>query len=136
MPIAPLTTAVHDHLDNVYLAVAPFGVPSVGRAKWRLIPERRAASIGNSRAEKLHADIASGASLRLEIRRTWTRGWRPVARIALESAVEVDQARLWFSPFRTGRGIEPRGFVHALRRGAYAASQAARPRHERALRRG
>jgi hypothetical protein len=47
-----------------------------------------------------------------------------VARIHLLEAVDVDQDLLRFSPFRAGRGIVPRGFVHALRRGAYTASRA------------
>lgn len=33
-------------------------------------------------------------------------------------------------PFRAGRGVEPRGFVHGLRRGVYTLSQRARPRSE------
>lgn len=134
MPFAPFTTAVHDYLANDYFAVAPFDVPGVGRAKWRLVPERTGPSLEGSRAEKLHSAVASHAALRLELRRTWRLGWHPVVRIVLEAEVDLDQERLRFSPFQTGRGIEPRGFVHALRRGAYAASQAARPRHDRGAR--
>jgi hypothetical protein len=54
---------------------------------------------------------------------TWHRGYAAVARLALLSVEDVEQDHLRFSPFRTGRGVVPRGFVHALRRGAYAASQ-------------
>lgn len=131
MPFSPFTTAVHDYLANTYFAVAPFDVPGIGRAKWRLCPEAAAlpGSHTQTRAEKLRAAVASHAALRLELRRTWTRGWRPVARVVLDEEIPADQALLRFSPFRTGRGIQPRGFVHALRRGAYAASQAARPDH-------
>lgn len=134
MAFSPLTTAVHDYLANTYFAVAPFDVPGVGRAKWRLCPEAAVSpeSAPKGRAEKLRAAVASHVALRLELRRTWTRGWRPVARVVLDREIAADQAGLRFSPFRVGRGIEPRGFVHALRRGAYAASQAARPRHDRA----
>lgn len=131
MPFSPFTTAVHDYLANTFFAVAPFDVPGMGRAKWRLCPEVAAPPerAPTTRAEKLRAAVASHATLRLELRRTWTRGWRPVARVVLDAELPVDDALLRFSPFRTGRGIQPRGFVHALRRGAYAASQAARPGH-------
>ena len=57
------------------------------------------------------------------------RPWGPFAplvRIQLVSIRLTDPSSLRFDPFRSGRGIEPRGFVHALRRGAYSASQRAR----------
>jgi hypothetical protein len=53
----------------------------------------------------------------------------PMAIVRLTERAHVDQAELRFSPFRADRGIEPVGFVHAIRRGAYAASQHARPTH-------
>lgn len=50
--------------------------------------------------------------------------WEPVAAVRL---LEVDQAALRFWPDRAGRGLVPRGFVEAMRRGTYFLSQAARP---------
>jgi hypothetical protein len=129
LPFAPFTTSAHDYLANTYWAVAPFDVLGVGRVKWRLVPEKPSASAAEqTRADKLLSAVSDSTALRLELRRTWRPGWVSVARIVLEAEVSVDQARLRMSPFRTGRGIEPRGFVHALRKGAYAASQAVRPR--------
>jgi len=127
-PFAPVGTHVHDFLANTYFATAPFDVRGVGRAKWRVVPERIGASRERDRDARLLGAVERGdAALRLELRRTFRRAWTPVARVVLEHAADVDQARLRFWPFRAGRGIRPRGFVHALRRGAYAASQAARP---------
>jgi hypothetical protein len=40
--------------------------------------------------------------------------------------VALDQARLRFYPYRTGRGIQPVGFIHALRIITYRQGQAAR----------
>jgi hypothetical protein len=124
-PLGPVGTHVHDFLANTYFATAPFDVLGFGRVKWRLVPERRGSRQGD-RGGRLTAVVARGkATLRLEMRRTLRRGWVPVARIRLEHEVQVDQDRLRFSPFRDGRGIRPRGFVHALRHGAYRASQRA-----------
>ncbi|MEO8183439.1 MAG: hypothetical protein ABI895_31785 [Deltaproteobacteria bacterium] len=41
--------------------------------------------------------------------------------------LDLDQEALRFDPFRAGRGVTPVGFVHALRRATYLASQRARP---------
>jgi hypothetical protein len=54
-----------------------------------------------------------------------------VARIDLDQPVELDDRALRFDPFRSGAGIVPVGFVHAIRRAAYAASQHARAISER-----
>lgn len=50
----------------------------------------------------------------------------PLVRIQIVSVRLTDPASLRFDPFRSGRGIEPRGFVHAMRRSVYGASQRAR----------
>ena len=44
----------------------------------------------------------------------------------LIALVEPDPPDLRFDPFAVGRGLEPVGFVHALRVASYAASQRAR----------
>ncbi len=125
--LAPLTTDVHDFLANDYYAVSPFDVPGLGRARLRLRAERRAEVTDAPRAERLFAAVArGGVRLHLEARAAGERAWRPVAVVTLREAVDVDQERLAFSPFRAGRGFVPRGFVHALRRGVYALSQRAR----------
>ncbi len=131
-PLGPVGTHVHDFLANTYFATAPFDVPGVGRAKWRLVRERDAGARTDDRdrdADRgkrlVHAIHRGEATLHLEVRRTFHAGWSPVARVVLVGIADVDEDRLRFSPFRTGRGVRPRGFVHALRQGAYAASQAA-----------
>ena len=82
-----------------------------------------------SRATRLLAAVAAHrAAWSFEVRETWTLRWHAVARIDLERPVVIDQAALQFDPFRAGLGIEPVGTVHAMRRAAYAASRAGRPR--------
>jgi hypothetical protein len=127
LPIAPFGTHVHDYLANTYFATSPFDVAGVGRVKWRLVPEHAATGPG-TRTERLRDAITHGeARLRLELRRTFHPAWLPVSLITLIRPIAIDQEELRFSPFRTGRGITPRGFVHALRRVVYPASQGARP---------
>jgi hypothetical protein len=131
---APLTTEQHDFLCNDYYAVAPFALEGGSRAlKLRAVAirdERHALAPGGSgpalsRGERLELDVRNGrAALELQARAGRGR-YAPVARIALRHRVDLDQARLRFSPFRDGRGLRPRGFVHALRQGTYAASQSA-----------
>jgi hypothetical protein len=121
--LGPVGTHVRDFLANTYFATAPFDVPGVGRVKWRLVPESSGVA-GGDRAHRLSVAIARGdATLRLEMRHTFRGPWAPVARIRLERVVRLDQEALRFWPFRSGRGIIPRGFVHGLRRGAYRSSQ-------------
>lgn len=50
----------------------------------------------------------------------------PLVRVQLVSVRLSDPPSVRFDPFRSGRGIEPHGFVHALRRSAYKASQRGR----------
>jgi hypothetical protein len=129
--LAPFSTQVHDFLANDYYAVSPFEVPELGRVQWRLVsagPEL----LEGSRPERLRAAVCEGrARFRLDLKTLRPRsGWLPVASLKLLDEVKLDQAELRFSPFRTGRHIEPRGFVHALRLWTYRTSQAARPAHE------
>jgi hypothetical protein len=127
LPIAPIGTHVHDYLANTYYATSPFDVVGVGRAKWRIVPEHAGVGYG-TRVERLRDALThGGAQLRLELRRTFHPAWLPVALITLIRPIAIGQDELRFSPFRDGRGIAPRGFVHALRRFVYPASQAARP---------
>jgi hypothetical protein len=135
MPFAPLATNFRSYLWNHYHAVSPFEVAGVGRVKLRLRSPRLGNSSSRSRARHLlDAVDEHRAGFELQLRRLagprWARHWEPVARLQLQAPLEVDQAALRFSPFRAGAGVEPVGFVHALRIAAYAASQEARPTHE------
>jgi hypothetical protein len=129
-PFAPLTTEQHDFLANDYYAVSPFEVAGVGRAKLRLVSSRPRKLASATRSARLSEAVErSEAWLRLEIQRE--REWQPLVRIVLTERAQVDQERLRFSPFRDGKGISPRGFVHGLRRATYLMSQIARPMHAR-----
>jgi hypothetical protein len=126
MPFAPLATNAHDFLENTYFATSPFDVEGIGRVKWRLVPEQTELHAFGSRRRRILQAVASHrGSFRLELRSTFRLAWRAVVRITPTELLSIDQDALRFWPFRNGRGITPRGFVHALRRGAYAGSQAA-----------
>jgi hypothetical protein len=137
MLLAPLTTNPHSFLCNDYYGVSPFEVEGLGRA-WLRVTSPRAAAEGERRAagenklsrdEELRRAVDRGtATFGLEVRRRRLGGaWQPVASIHLLALAPIDQAALRFSPFQADRGVVPRGFVHALRRGVYRASQRARP---------
>lgn len=103
----------------------------LGRVKLRLRTPHRG-SDGQSREEALAAAVASGrAELTLQVRRLGLGRYRDVAVVRLRAPVLVDQEALRFSPFRCARGVRPVGFIHALRRATYAASQLARPSRTR-----
>jgi hypothetical protein len=124
--LSPFTTRSHDFFANHFWAVSPFDVDGVGRVKFRLTPEIRGGT-GETRDEKLRTAVAAGeARFLLETRPTFRAGWQAQAEIVLEREADVRQGRLVFSPFRDGRGIVPRGLVHAIRKAAYPASVAGR----------
>jgi hypothetical protein len=129
MLLSPLFTDATDFVTNRYWAVSPFA--AVGsRYELRLSPldppER--AQLPEPRASRLLTAVAARrARWVLEARETWTLRWQSIARIELERQLTIDQTALRFDPFRTGLGVEPVGVVHAIRRAAYPASQAARP---------
>lgn len=134
-PFAPLATRFTTFLWNHYHAVSPFEVSGLGRVKLRLRSPRIENSEKLPRAEHLRRATAEGrAHWVLEARRLerppLLRTWEPVAEVRLTRPIELDQAALRFSPFRSGRGFEPVGFVHYLRVAAYAGSQRARPGRE------
>jgi hypothetical protein len=125
-PLAPLSTHVHDFLANDYYAVSPFDIDGLGMARLRAVGPRPRTRAPSRRA-RLQADVAADrAQLGLELRGP-RGGWRRLAQLRLVEEVALDQASLRFDPFRDGRGIHPRGFVHHLRRATYAASQRLRP---------
>ncbi len=126
LALGPLRTNPHDFLANVYRSAGPYRVHGVGRLEWRALP-RQAGTGGRTRRERLEQAIADGrAVLGLEARPGRRAPWRRVAQIYLVERADVDPEQLRFRPHRSGRGIEPAGFVNALRIGAYRASQAAR----------
>jgi hypothetical protein len=50
------------------------------------------------------------------------RRWEPLVRVTLVAAFDVDQSALHFSPFNDAAGLQPVGFVHAIRVHAYSGS--------------
>lgn len=128
-PLAPLFTTPHDFLANIYYGTSPFVVDGLGKARLRLMPVARV-SLGDGRQQRLAEAVQRGEASFVLQALVAGRDWQPVVQIALTDRVQVDQEALRFSPFRAGRGIEPSGFVHAMRRVVYPASQAARPREQ------
>jgi hypothetical protein len=124
--VAPLVTDASDFVGCRYWATAPFAVHEHGRVELRLSPLSRAKLPGTREERLRHAVEAGCAAWWLEARRTLTPSWCRVARIELDHPIEIDQSTLRFDPFRAGCGLVPVGLVHAIRRGAYAASQRAR----------
>jgi hypothetical protein len=123
--LAPLSTDTHDWLENDYYAVSPFHVDGLGRAKLRAVASHADAP-GQSRVERIEAARHTGqARFTLEVRLARGR-WYPLVELRLLEQVELNPATLRFWPFRTGRGITPVGFIHALRIPTYRQSQEAR----------
>jgi hypothetical protein len=131
MPIAALSTRSDDFLANRYWGVAPFEVEGIGRVKLRLSPTMGASEphAGRRREKLAHAIALGRARFSLDVRHTLHTQWEPLAILELDALCDLDQEALRFDPFRTGRGIVPVGFVHAIRKYVYAAGQAARPAH-------
>jgi hypothetical protein len=125
-PLAPLTTRVHDFLSNDYYAVSPFDIAGLGRAQLRVVSVQTAPEAASRRARLARAVETGAAHWRIEVRPDGTHQWQPLVELRLTSPVQLDQQRLRFSPFQDGRGLNPRGLVHALRLATYRASQVAR----------
>jgi hypothetical protein len=130
MGFAPLTTNTSDYLANDYFGVSPFDVPERERIFLRLHPDHASAKCDGTRDELLASAVRGGrAALDLEVSHRPFGPFRPLVTLSLERAAQVDGEALRFLPFRHGRGVRPRGFLHALRAGVYALSQSARPEH-------
>lgn len=125
---APLTTRVDDYLSNAYFGVSPFEDPELGRIKLRLVADHAAPAAG-SRADALEKALEQEpVRLRLEARNAAPKSaYHTICEIELvEQAAQLDQEKLSFDPYRTGRDLSPAGFVHALRMPVYSASRQAR----------
>jgi hypothetical protein len=128
MGFAPLTTHVDDYLANHYFGVSPFVLEEVPRRFYlRLRPRRKSVDGGVDRSERLLRTLDEGpVEIAIDASYRPRAEWREIAVLRIERLAAADDARLRFDPFSTGRGIRPRGVIHALRHGAYAASQATR----------
>lgn len=120
MVLSPFTTNAHDFVCNTFWAVSPF-VYEDDRFELRLVPVDPP-KLAGTRTEKLLAAVEQGrAQWLLQQRATLHLRWETIARISVEREVAIDQEALRFDPFRGV--LEPVGFVHAIRRAVYAASQ-------------
>jgi hypothetical protein len=129
MLFSPFTTRVDDYLANDYFAVSPFDVGLSRPVYFRLTPQGAVPAAGETRDQRLITRVErAGARLRLELAASPFGPWTPLLSIALQRLSHVDGEALRFRPFRQGRGLHPRGFIHALRLGVYVLSQRARPR--------
>jgi hypothetical protein len=130
MPFSPFTTKIHDYLANDYFAVSPFDA-GVGRSLYlRLHPHHASSDPMGSRRERLAHEVERGhAHLDIEVGEAPFGPWTPLVTVSLQRAALIDGEALRFRPFRAGRGLHPRGFIHSLRVGVYAVSQSARPAH-------
>lgn len=134
MPFSPWTTDVHNYLANDYFAVSPFECHEVTQPIYlRLHPSAWPRVYAETRGAKLAQAVRAGAvALDLECSTRPFGPWQPFAQVRLEREAEVDGEALRFQPYRTGRGVRPYGFIHALRVGVYTLSQQSRPRQSRA----
>ncbi len=125
MVFSPFTTNAHDFVCNTYWAVSPFAYEGE-RFELRCVPiDPPRDDRARTRTEKLLAAVERGrAQWLLQQRATLHLRWETIARIALDHELAVDQETLRFDPFRGA--LEPVGFVHAIRRAVYAASQEGR----------
>lgn len=130
--VAPFLTRPADFTANEFHAASPFWIEGVGKAKlsarWEMgtgsFSERR--SSPGPRAERLIDRVERGAArLALFLHRPGSRQWERLVELNLVEQLQLDQNALRFDPFLTGRGLEPTGFVHSMRRAAYPASRGA-----------
>ena len=135
MLFAPLTTRVHSYLANDYFAVSPFSAPERPFFYLRLqsFPATTSEEVGGSstaekrRARLAHAVEAGDTRLRLGVSESPFGPFRPLISVRMLTLQPSDPPDLRFDPFLNARAVTPRGFIHALRRGVYSASQLARP---------
>jgi hypothetical protein len=126
MTFAPVTTHIDDYLRNDYFGVSPFDIGAERPVYFRLHPQRCAAPREGTRTVKLERDVERHATLELQCSPNPYGSWQPIAEVLLERPATLDDEQLHFSPFRTGRSVRPHGFIQAMRRSVYQASQGAR----------
>jgi hypothetical protein len=123
-----LRTNANSFMMDDYHTVTTLDAAELGDVRFKLrTPRIQSGEL--PREEALEQAVKAGKAI-FELQAREARigaQFQPVARIQLLERVDVDQAALRFSPFRTGRGIVPRGLVNAMRIVPYPASQLARP---------
>lgn len=133
MPFAPFSTDTRDYLANDYFAVSPFDAPGFEQPVYFSLQrddQQGSASAASGRTERFAAQVATHRQVLLVGGLSPRGPWTPVAWLTLEEVVPEDPS-MEFDPFLDGRGLVPRGFVHALRKGVYAASRSGREAAQR-----
>ncbi len=124
--LAPFSTHVENYLANDFFAVSPFRAPGLDRIWLRLHPEHPpppGRHDWRERRARLQHAIASGeATLELAASPRPRGPFTAFARVTAHELYGADPPALVFDPFVNDRGVEPIGFIHALRKGAYAGS--------------
>ena len=131
LPLAILSTNPTNWLAHHYYGASPFEVEGLGWVKLRLRPpDESFDDDGENRLERLWAAAERGeARFQLELKRHLVPShWVPLAEVSLREVRDVGKNALRFNPFLAGRGFRPVGFVHAVRRPVYRASQRAHGR--------
>ena len=127
MPFAPFGTNVSDYLANDYFGVSPFSAPGLPWIWLGLRPDERLPAPPHlGRRELLKAAVDQQRTLALQASASPWGPWVPFLRLTLRELLADDPPGFEFDPFLDDRGLVPRGFVHALRRGAYQGSRAGR----------
>jgi hypothetical protein len=121
------STQRHDWLANEYFTMAPLRDGGWGTLHLRLVGSRGGGA-GRDRDDRLVRAVEAGkASFLLEARPAVGGGrWSPVVKVVLRER-DASGAAVRFDPFRAGAGLEPVGFLNALRRAAYPASRVGAP---------
>lgn len=122
IPIAPFITRFSKFYLNTFYAISPFQVHNeTVHFKITIVPK----TTEGKRMDNMLRNIHEHAILILWYKKKKT-DWIPVAELSLLRSIEVDQHKLRFNPYRSGLGINPEGFVHALRIPVYPMSQLGR----------
>jgi hypothetical protein len=127
LPLAFLVTDTGSYLANHYHSIARFRTEELGIVQIRAVPHRAPVLGRSTRPVHLARAVAVGrAVFQLEARRSGDGAWRRFARVRLTDRADADDADLLFSPHHAALGLEPVGFLNALRKAPYPASRAGR----------
>jgi len=131
LPLALLLTDTSSYLANDYYSIARFRTGELGIVDMRAVPRREPTAAPASRSVRLACAVAEERAVFHLQARGADGAWRPFANLSLTEPSRADDARLLFSPHHAALGIEPVGFLNALRKAPYPASYAGRKRAAR-----
>jgi hypothetical protein len=133
LPLALLITDTSSYLANDYYSIARFRAGELGVVELRAAPRREpSAAAPATRSVRLACAVAEERAVFHLQARGDDGAWQPFANLSLTGPSPADDAELLFSPHHAALGLEPVGFLNALRRAPYPASRAGRTRAARA----